>query len=51
MKEELIAQAAGLIQKIQMSPAFDEAEQEFLKMLLLEATRGAIELAESGASA
>jgi len=51
MKEALIAQAAGIIEKIRTSPNFNEAEVEYLTKLVLYATDDAIELTESGATA
>lgn len=51
MKEKLIDQAAHFVGKIRTSPSFNEVEREYLVMLVLEATKSAIELVESGASA
>jgi hypothetical protein len=51
MKEKLIDQAAYFVGKIRTSPSFNEMEQEYLVTLVLEATKDAIDLVESGATA
>jgi hypothetical protein len=51
MKEKLIDQAAHFVGKIRTSPSFTTDEQNYLVMLVLEATKDAIELVESGATA